>query len=68
MQRGWPRVMVRYPLVALVEQGRLTQGEAAREMGLSVRQVRRVLQPARGGVAGWRVWPISAGTRRPTPW
>ncbi len=38
MQRGWLRVMVRYPLVALVEQGRLTQEEAAREMGLSVRQ------------------------------
>ncbi len=34
--------MVRYPLVALVEQGRLTQKEAAREMGLSTRQVRRV--------------------------
>ena len=30
MQRGWPRVMVRYLLMALVEQGRLTQGEAAR--------------------------------------
>ena len=28
--------MVRYPLIVLVEQGRLTQGEAAREMGLSV--------------------------------
>ena len=44
MQRGWLRVMVRYPLVVLVEQGRLTQEEAAREMGLSVRQVRRVLK------------------------
>ncbi len=43
MQRGWLRVMVRYPLVVLVEQGRLTQAEAAREMGLSARQVRRVL-------------------------
>jgi hypothetical protein len=29
MQRGWLRVMVRYPLVVLVEQGRLSQGEAA---------------------------------------
>jgi transposase len=36
--------MVRYPLVVLVEQGRLSQGEAAREMGLSTRQVRRVLK------------------------
>src|SRR3990170_1214813 len=44
MQRGWLRVTVRYPLVVLVEQGRLTQAEAAREMGLSVRQVRRVLK------------------------
>jgi len=44
MQRGWLRVAVRYPLVVLVEQGRLTQAEAAREMGLSVRQVRRVLK------------------------
>ena len=44
MQRGWLRVMVRYPLVVLVEQGRLSQEEAAREMGLSARQVRRVLK------------------------
>src|SRR3990172_4053820 len=29
MQRGWLRVMVRYPLAVLVEQGRLTQAEAA---------------------------------------
>jgi transposase len=36
--------MVRYPLVVLVEQGRLSQEEAAREMGLSTRQVRRVLK------------------------
>ena len=36
--------MVRYPLVVLVEEGRLTQGEAAREMGLSVRQVHRILR------------------------
>ena len=33
------RVMVRYPLVALVEQGRLTQKEAAEELGLSVRRM-----------------------------
>jgi len=44
VQRGWLRVMVRYPLVVLVEQGRLTQEEAGREMGLSSRQVRRVLK------------------------
>jgi transposase len=43
MQRGWLRVMVRYPLV-VVEQGRLSQEEAAREMGLSTRRVRRVLK------------------------
>ena len=36
--------MVRYPLVVLVEQGRLSQEEAAREMSLSTRQVRRVLK------------------------
>src|SRR3989337_2341881 len=44
MQRGWLRFMVRYPLVVLVEQGRLSQEEAAQEMGLSTRQVRRVLK------------------------
>ena len=37
--------MTRYPLVMLVQQGRLTQEEAAGEMGLSTRQVRRVLRP-----------------------
>lgn len=54
MQRGWLRVMVRYPLAVLVEQGRLTQAEAGREMGLSVRQVRRVLRRYResGGKLG----------------
>jgi len=44
MHRGWLRVMLRYPMVVLVEQGKLTQREAAEEMGLSVRQVRRVLK------------------------
>jgi len=44
MQEGWLRVMIRYPLVMLVEQGRLSQEEAAQEMGLSTRQVRRVLK------------------------
>jgi len=44
MHRGWLRVMLRYPLVVLVEQGRPSQEEAVREMGLSTRQVRRVLK------------------------
>jgi transposase len=44
MEKGWLRVMIRYPLVVLVEQGKLSQAEVAREMGLSVRQVRRVLR------------------------
>ncbi|MGQ9572919.1 MAG: helix-turn-helix domain-containing protein [Dehalococcoidia bacterium] len=57
MEKGWLRIMVRYPLVALVEKGRLTQGEAAQEMGLSVRQVRRVLQRYRQS-GGKRESPI----------
>ena len=44
MQRGWERVVVRYPLIALVAQGRLSQHEAALEVGLSVRQVRRLVK------------------------
>ncbi len=54
MQRGWERVVVRYPLITLVEQGRLSQREAAEEMGLSARQVRRVLKRYResGGQLG----------------
>jgi transposase InsO family protein len=36
--------MERYALVTLVEQGRLTLADAAREMSLSVRQVRRVVK------------------------
>jgi hypothetical protein len=32
MQRGRLRVMIRYPLVVLVEQGRLSQEEATRKM------------------------------------
>ena len=38
--------MVRYPLVVMVEQGRLSQEEAAREMGLST--------PPGGGVTPYR--------------
>ncbi len=54
MQRGWERVVVRYPLVALVAQGRLSQREAAVELGLSVRQVRRLVRRYResGGQLG----------------
>jgi hypothetical protein len=36
MEREWVRAMARYLLVVLVEQGRLSQEEAAREMGLSM--------------------------------
>ncbi len=42
MQRGWERVVVRYPLVALVAQGKLSQREAGEEIELSIRQVRRL--------------------------
>lgn len=63
MQRGWLRVMVRYPLVALVEQGRLTQAEAAREMGLSTRQVRRVLKRYRE--SGRRLESLAYQRRHP---
>ncbi len=44
MQGGWERVVVRYPLISLVAQGRLRQREAAEELGLSVRQVRRLVK------------------------
>lgn len=44
MQRGWERVVVRYSLIALVAQGRLRQREAAMELGLSERQVRRLVK------------------------
>ena len=54
MQRGWERVVVRYPLITLVAQGRLSQREAAEELGLSVRQVRRLVRRYResGGQLG----------------
>jgi len=54
VQRGWERVVVRYPLIALVAQGRLSQREAAEEVGLSVRQVRRLVRRYResGGQLG----------------
>jgi transposase InsO family protein len=47
-------VVVRHPLIALVAQGRLRQREAAVELGLSERQVRRLVKRYResGGLAG----------------
>ena len=65
MEKGWLRVMVRYPLVVLVEQGRLTQAEAAREMGLSVRQVRRILHRYRE--SGGRLESLVYQRRHPAP-
>lgn len=61
MQRGWLRAVVRYPL--LVEQERLSQEEAAREMGLSVRQVRRVLKRYRQ--SGRRLESLAYQRRHP---
>lgn len=65
MQRGWLRVQIRYPLVVLVEQGRLTQAEAAREMGLSVRQLRRVLKRYRD--SGGDLGSLAYQRRHPAP-
>lgn len=65
MRRGWERVVVRYALVALVEQGTLSQREAAEEMGLSVRQVRRVLKRYRE--SGGRLSSLAYQRRHP-PW
>jgi transposase len=50
-------------LVALVEQARLTQEEAAREMGLSTRQVRRVLKRYRE--SGGRLESLAYQRRHP---
>ena len=44
MQRGWERAVVWYPLIALVAQGRPRRREAAEELGLSDRQVRRLVR------------------------
>jgi len=65
MEKGWLRVMVRYPLVVLVEQGRLTQAEAAREMRFSVRQVRRILHRYRE--SGGRLESLVYQRRHPAP-
>jgi transposase len=65
-------VVVRYPLVTLVARGKLSQREAAEELGLSVRQVRRLVRRYResGGQLGslayqrrhpaWNVLPEQA--------
>ena len=65
MQRGWLSVQIRYPLVVLVEQGRLTQTEAAREMGLSPRQLRRVLKRYRE--SGGDLRSLAYQRRHPAP-
>ena len=65
MQRGWLRVMIRYPLMVLVDQGKLTQVAAAEEMGLSVRQVRRVLKRYRE--SGRRLESLVYQRRHPAP-
>jgi len=63
LERGLLRVMVRYPLVVLVEQGRLSQDEAASEMGLSTRQLRRVLKRYRE--SGQRLESLAYQRRHP---
>ena len=65
MQRGRLRVAIRYPLVVLVEQGRLTQVEAAQEMGLSTRQLRRVLKRYRE--SGGDLESLAYQRRHPAP-
>jgi len=63
LERGLLRVMVRYPLVVLVEQGRLSQEAAASEMGLSTRQLRRVLKRYRE--SGQRLESLAYQRRHP---
>ncbi len=65
MQRGWERVVVRYPLVTLVAQGRLSQREAAEELGLSVRQVRRLMKRYRE--SGGQLGSLAYQRRHPAP-
>jgi hypothetical protein len=55
--------MVRCPAAVLVEQGRLSQEEAARQMGLSTRQVRRVLKRYRE--SGQRLESLAYQRRHP---
>ena len=65
MQRGWERVVVRYPLIVLVAQGRLTQREAAEELGLSERQVRRLVRRYRE--SGGQLASLAYQRRHPAP-
>src|SRR4030042_4489607 len=65
MEKGWRRGRVRYALVVLVEQGRLSQSEAAREMGLSVRQWRRVRRRYRE--SGGKLESLAYQRRHPAP-
>ncbi len=65
MQRGWERVVVRYPLIVLVEQGKLSQRDAAEELGLSVRQVRRLVRRYRE--SGGQLGSLAYQRRHPAP-
>lgn len=65
MQRGWERVVVRYPLIVLVEQGKLSQREAAAELGLSERQVRRLVRRYRE--SGGQLGSLAYQRRHPAP-
>ena len=65
MQRGWERVVVRYPLIALVAQGRLRRREAAEELRLSERQVRRLVKRYRE--SGGQLGSLAYQRRHPAP-
>jgi len=65
VQRGWERVVVRYPLIVLVEQGKLSQRDAAEELGLSVRQVRRLVRRYRE--SGGQLGSLAYHRRHPAP-
>jgi transposase len=58
-------VVVRYPLIVLVEQGRLSQQGAAEELGLSVRQVRRLVRRYRE--SGGQLGSLAYQRRHPAP-
>ena len=70
MQRGWEREVVRYPFIALAAQAKLSQVEPAEELGLSVRQVRRLVRRYResGGQLGSLAIPPQQRPRPPTRW
>jgi transposase len=65
VQRGWERVVVRYPLIVLVEQGKLSQRDAAEELGLSLRQVRRLVRGYRE--SGGQLGSLAYQRRHPAP-